>query len=240
MLLPTHDSIQANVLAEPELPVLTHHAVTVKLKGPTKVLGRSKQLKFTTPLDAVAVIVQLPVAAHPDQATILAALQFPVIPDGHPVVDLIQPVFVKAPVAITLNSAVTVQNAFSASCQASVNSKGDHDVTTGGVKVQEPADKVKAQEKPNHAPKISSTVTVPSKSPEPIFFTIISKLTPLPILYHVTLKPLDSCFLSSNFGFSELNVPIALASFGSTLGVNDTMLTNVPLVPDHTVHDNII
>jgi len=239
-LFPTPDNTHANVLEEPDVPVPTPQAVTVKLNGHTNVPGRSKQLKLIVPLDAVAVKVQLPVADPPDQATILAALQLPVIPAGHPVVDLMQPVFVKVPVAATLNCALTVQNAFSASCPASVNSKGDHDVTTGGVSVQEPADKVKAQEKPNQAPKISSIVTVPSKSPDPIFLIIISKLTPLPTLYQVVPKPLDNFFSSSNLGFSELNVPMALASFGSTLGVSDTILTKVPLVPDQTVHDNII
>lgn len=85
--MPTHDNTQANVLAEPVLPVLIPQARTVKLNGPTKVLGRSKQLKLKPPLEAVAVTVQLPVVAPPDPTTILTALQLPVIPRGHPVVD---------------------------------------------------------------------------------------------------------------------------------------------------------
>ena len=133
-----------------------------------------------------------------------------------------------------------VQNSFSASCPATVNSKGDHEVTTGGVNSQDPADKTNHQEKLNPAPNTSSMFIVQSKSPDQIFLTVRSKLTPLPILYQVTPNPSDNCFVSSNCGFSELKVPIALASLGSTLGVNETILTNVPLVADQTVQDNII
>lgn len=181
-MLPTPESIPANELFnDPELPVLTVPAATVKLNGHAILGGvRLPQVKLTWPLEAVAVIVQLPVPLLPEPTVIVAALQLPVIPLGQPVVDFTQPVLVWLPVAITMKLAFTVQAAFAAKLASKSNVNGELE-EVGCVKVQ-PAATVNQPVSCKPLVKVSSIVIDPLNAPDPIFLIVISKLTQLPIL----------------------------------------------------------